>query len=381
LGYIFIAFDPHQPVPDGSAVLRSEDSSISPDTETVQTAAIQRAIDQVAGSADLNTLAIGPGHYPIGDLHLRSGVRVHLAAGAVLQASDRAEDIGASGLPGGYRDKPILLSARDCEGISITGHGHVDGNPSVLDIQGFYRHMVVFSRCRDLSIQGPVFADSCGWSTTLRHCEDVSVERLKIMNNRPRIKCINTDGVNPDGCRGVRIAHCMMHTGDDAVAVKSSGYDEGAQDCCDISIQDPLAVNNSSTCKVGTETMAALMERIHFERICAVRTVRLAVIDAYDHAAISDVSWRDCYVDELPDSWHEPFLVDLRAPPPGQAFRDLAAAATARCITIDRITAAGPARARCWSRINADVRCAIDDISCDGLVSDGRAIQLEEDPA
>ena len=107
-----------------------------------------------------------------------------------------------------------------------------------------------------------------------------------------------------------------MHTGDDAVAVKASNFTGPAPDCCDIVVINLLAINNSSTAKVGTETVGAHMERISFKNVCAVRTVRLCAVDAYDNAAIRDVSWTNCYVHHLPTNWHNPFLIDIQAPLP-----------------------------------------------------------------
>ena len=53
--------------------------------------------------------------------------------------------------------------------------------------------------------------------------------------------------------------HPLLYTGDDAVAVKSTNYGGEVRNCCDITVTDLLAINNSATAKVGTETMAEKM--------------------------------------------------------------------------------------------------------------------------
>ena len=278
-------------------------------------------MDHVSADPDLHTLLLSPGWYRSGDLHLRSNCRLHLAGGAVLQASDRADDIGDPAHGGFHHRRAAFINALSAHDLSITGHGHIDGNRKVLDNQGYYRDMVSLKGCRSLRIDGPVFSGSCNWNTHLRGCEDVLVNRLKVLNNRPQIGFINTDGLNPDCCRRVTIQHCLMHTGDDAVAVKSCGDEDGwLGDVADITVTDLLAINNSATAKIGTETCAARMERIRFERIDAVRTARLCVIDGFDLAAISDVTFRDMHLNRLdtsrPGSESDGRLIDLHASAP-----------------------------------------------------------------
>lgn len=378
IGYVFVAVDPAQSLPQGDGVLTAADTGLLPDAETVQTDAFQAAIDQVSASDALTTLVLGPGHYRTGDFYLKSNVRLHLASGAVLQASDHAADIGDPTLGGHAKGRACLVQAIDASNVAITGHGHVDGNRSVLDMERYFKGMAVFTRCHNLRLDGPVFANACGWNTTPRHSRDVVVQRMKFISNRPRISCINTDGCNPDGCQNLTISHCLAHTGDDAVAVKSTNYGGAVQNCSDITIDGLLAVNNSSTAKVGTETMAERMERISFRRVCAVRTTRLVALDAYDYATIGDISWEDCYVHQFDDVWVESFVVDLQAPEPRVAFRSIPAKATAKRLQVRNITSAQQARARVLARIDDGI-AAISDVSEDGITIAGEAATLTWD--
>jgi hypothetical protein len=318
LGYVLLAFDPAQSEPQGTGVLRADEVGVLPDAGRVQTAAIQAAIDRVAADSALHTLVLPAGLYRAGDLHLRSHVRLHLARGAVLKASDRAADLGDPSVKGWDRDRATFIHASDCEEIAITGHGHIDGNRTVLDLEQYHKGLVRLLGCRQVRLEGPVFSDPCNWNTHLRACEEVLVRRLKVLNNRPMMVCINTDGVNPDCSRRVSIEHCLMHTGDDAVAVKSCDHGDGRlRDVADITVTDLLAINNSTTAKIGTETCAAVMERIRFVRIDAVRTARLCAVDAFDYAHIRDIVFEDCHVHDLdnhrPDGVATDRLIDLHA--------------------------------------------------------------------
>ena len=114
-----------------------------------------------------------------------------------------------------------------------------------------------------------------GWNTT-PGCEGVDVKRLKIINNRPRQDCLNTDGLTGWNTK-IRIDHCLFHTGDDIFAVKSTDYGIEPADCCDITVSRLLAINNSATAKIGTETLGARMGN-SLSDIFAVHTARLVVL-------------------------------------------------------------------------------------------------------
>lgn len=375
LGYLCLAFEPCREEPEGEEVLHANDAGLRPDPVALQTEAIQAALDRVAGSDRLSTLRLPAGLYRSGDLHLRSNCRLHLESGAVLLASDRAADLGDPSLPGHDGRRARFINAMDGENISITGPGHIDGNRRALDLDGYFKGMVLVARCRRVRIDGPVFSDAPGWNTTLRDSEDCEVRRLKILNNRPRIKCINTDGCNPDGSRTVLIEQSLMHTGDDAVAVKSTTYDGQATAVADVTVRDLLAINNSATAKIGTETVAGVMERIHFERIDAVRTNRLVVIDAFDHACIRDVSFVDCHLAHHDAGWYPGYLIDLRAPL--KAFREIPAKATVRGVRLERIGCDCETQTRFLNRQDPD-GLAITGVEARAITSRGHPLELME---
>ena len=83
---------------------------------------LQNAID-ACGKAGGGTVYFPPGEYTSGQLHLRSGVRLYLEAGATLFAS----------LDGSQFDsekKAALLYGEDLHNIAIEGRGAVDGQAS-----------------------------------------------------------------------------------------------------------------------------------------------------------------------------------------------------------------------------------------------------------
>ena len=54
-------------------------------------------------------------------------------------------------------------------------------------------------------------------------CENVSIKGVSIKNpyDSP-----NTDGINPESCKNVRISDCYIDVGDDCVTIKSGTEDD-----------------------------------------------------------------------------------------------------------------------------------------------------------
>src|SRR5580698_2897062 len=85
-------------------------------------AALQQTID-ACGKAGGGTVYIGPGEYTSGQLHLRSGVRLYLEAGATLFASLDGAQFDPS-------PKSALISGEDLHDIALEGRGALDGQAS-----------------------------------------------------------------------------------------------------------------------------------------------------------------------------------------------------------------------------------------------------------
>ena len=84
--------------------------------------------------------------------------------------------------------------------------------------------MINLYRSRNILIQGVTIINSPSWTVHLVECEGVVVDGISIINPE---EGPNTDGVNPESCRNVRIANCFFDTGDDCITLKSGRDEEG----------------------------------------------------------------------------------------------------------------------------------------------------------
>ena len=212
------------------------------DGSTKDTEAIQRTIDVCAQNGG-GTVRVPPGTYLIGTIQLRSNINLHLEEGAVLLASTERSDYPPElGTPNRQHDgkeirdwssnagREHLIVARKEKDVSITGHGTINGQGKVFfGYDGSGREpiasgangwrpfrMIAFVECRDVTVQDVSLIDASGFSLWPFGCDTVAIRGITIRSDGP-----NTDGIDVDCSRNVRISDCFVSTGDDAIALKS----------------------------------------------------------------------------------------------------------------------------------------------------------------
>ncbi len=215
------------------------DFGVSGDGATKDTAAVQRAIDTCHEDGG-GVVVCPPGAYLVAPLILRSGVTLHLEEGAVILGSAdpadyadwQSERIDTSRAPYNAR---YLLIAEDASDIAITGRGTINGQgPSYYDqgqksgINGrFWKirdigqrpgRMIWFIRCRNVTLEDVTFLNAPAWTLWLLGCENVDISNLTILTP---FEQVNADGIDVDSCRQVRIRHCRIKTGDDAIILRA----------------------------------------------------------------------------------------------------------------------------------------------------------------
>ncbi|UHS62368.1 glycoside hydrolase family 28 protein [Agrobacterium vaccinii] len=198
--------------------------------------AIARAI---AALPENGTLRIPAGIWKTGPLYLRSHMTLLLEKDAQLWALSDWSDLAI--FPARHDDgrvfgtwegvaEPIfasVINAIDCEGLTITGAGVVDGGGDRGDWwtwpkdsrRGARRPRTLFlSGCRDLTLSGFTVRNSPSWTVHPVLCDHVLAADLSI-ENEPDSP--NTDGFNPECCRDVRLVGLSISVGDDCIAIKA----------------------------------------------------------------------------------------------------------------------------------------------------------------
>jgi polygalacturonase len=261
------------------------------DGKTLDTAAIQKAIDAAASSGG-QVLLRGGKKYLTATLVLKGAIDFHLADDAELVASGNRADY-----PG---DADGILTAQSANGLTITGTGNINGRakqfmtgydePGEIWRFGPFRPKIfVLTACRDLEIRDISFSEAPYWGLHMIGCERVLVDGIKIRNF---LDVPNCDGIDPDHCRDVEIRNCDVVCGDDAIVVKSTRQTADYGPSSNIYVHDCAVTTKDSGLKIGTETIQDI-SNVRFER-CQIRSsCRGLTIQLRDEGNVRDIRFDD----------------------------------------------------------------------------------------
>jgi len=187
------------------------------------TAVIQTAIDRchAAGGGEVRLLS---GTFVSGTLYLRSNVRLHIEAGAILRASPRIADYGTNTHYNRYVNETAMdrcfIYAEDAENIALGGDGMIDGNAEAFPNAGdIHRPMMIrMLRCRNVHLESLCLYNAAAWTTAILDSMNIWCCGLDICNE----KRYNGDGLDFDGSRNIYITDCKIVGTDDNLCLQSS---------------------------------------------------------------------------------------------------------------------------------------------------------------
>nr|WP_315250878.1 glycosyl hydrolase family 28 protein [uncultured Duganella sp.] len=213
------------------------------DGKTVNTQAIQSAIDQLAAQGG-GTVVVPPGRFVSGALFLKPQVHLHFEQGAVLECStDMSHFPGRrTRIEGHFEDNftPALINAKGCHGLRITGEGTLDGagrpiwdqfwklrnasrDPHNFPNLGLPRaRLALLEESRDVLVEGLTFKDSQFWNLHIYNCQDVTVRKARFLVPDDYKQAPSTDGIDLDSCQRVTVEGCYFSVTDDCIAAKGS---------------------------------------------------------------------------------------------------------------------------------------------------------------
>ena len=254
-------------------------------------AAIQAAVDACA-QAGGGTICFPPGEYLSGAIRLKSHVAVHLEAGAILWSSP---DPAHYDNPG----RGILFNAAQAEDISITGPGVLHGQgetdlgrrPGVKDERPAFRTgILLFEECRDITLRQLTILYSDAWTLHLKQCDTVLIDGVTIRNNFYRV---NSDGIDPNSCKNVRIANCHITAGDDCIVLKSTTE----APCENVVVTNCILESIATALKLGTESLGDFRD-VHFSN-CVIRNASVGLgFYLKDGATMERVTFSNISIEE-----------------------------------------------------------------------------------
>ncbi|HWA07989.1 MAG TPA: glycosyl hydrolase family 28 protein [Opitutaceae bacterium] len=261
------------------------------DGRTLDTAAIQKAIDAAAASGgSARVLVRGGQKYLIGALELKGSIDFHLADDAELLVSTDQQHFSGR----------AAITATNLQGLSLSGTGVINGRSrEFMDHfdeaeewwrpKGFRPRLVVLTGCKDLEVRDLTLSQAPSWTLHLMGCERTLVDAIKIKN---QLDVPNCDGIDPDHCRDLEIRNCHISCGDDAIVLKTTRQGASYGPSSKVRVHDCVIETQDSGVKIGTETTQDISDVI-FERCEIKSSCRGICIQLRDEGNVFNVDFRD----------------------------------------------------------------------------------------
>jgi len=267
-------------------------------------AAIQRAIDSCARSGG-GMVYFPPGDYTSGTIHLRSHIRLSVDAGATIYSIKEKNAF----------DKDALIYGEDLENITLEGRGTIDGegeyewrlndieddfirpNQELMEALGKplvrsfpkknqYGKLILLLRCKDVRITGLSLVRSPSWTIHPYGCERMVIDGVYIRSSLR--DGVWADGIDPDGCKDLRISNCTIETGDDAIVFYSMNWFGPALPCENITITNCRLSSSSSALKFCDGNMNCV-RNVTVDNCVITNSNRGIAFMVFDGGYVSDV--------------------------------------------------------------------------------------------
>lgn len=254
----------------------------------LSTAAIQKAIDRVAGKGG-GTVVVPAGSWLTGRIELKSNVELLVEEGAELHFSGEIKDylpVVATRNEGvDIYSLGAMIYANGAENIALTGRGRLIGpeydceisrrqeggvSPEVEKVpveervfdgsDGAKVFMPVFfgpMNCRNVLVEGVSFERSIFWNIVPTYCENIIIRGVSVSSHGHG----RTDGIDIDSSVNALIEYTTLDCGDDCFTLKSGRGNDGvdrARPTRNVVIRHCTVKRGVGGITVGSETAAGV---------------------------------------------------------------------------------------------------------------------------
>jgi polygalacturonase len=330
--------------------------------------ALQKAID-ACGKAGGGRVYVPAGEYTSGQLHLRSGVRLYVEAGATIYATLDTHQ---------YDDakKAALIYGEDLHDIALEGGGTLDGQSSyewhlntitdhyILANQrqmeatgkplmrpfpaGFsnetaYPRMVLLLRCVDVRIAGLKFLRSRSWTINPYACKHLVIDGVYIYSSQK--EGVWADGIDPDGCQDVHISNSTIETGDDGIVFYSTANWGPVLPTENVTVTNSRVSSSSSAIKFCDGNSLAV-RNVTISNVTITNSNRGLAFMVFDGGIVENVVISNVTIDTRRFDWfwwgdgdaiH--FNIKRRSEIDGRTYPNEPAAGIIRNVTIENVIA------------------------------------------
>jgi hypothetical protein len=254
-----------------------------PDGTTLNTVAIQRAIDAAAQHG--GTVTFPAGTYLTGSLFVKSGVTLQVDKGVTLLGSQNIADYPErpSRIAGIEMTWPsALINVYKESNATITGEGTIDGDGKVF-WDSYWAHrkideprglrwasdydtrrprLIQIFDASNIKLGGGLQLKRSGfWTVHICYSHNVIVDGVTIRNNMDELgragRGPSTDGIDIDSSHHIEVMHADIAVNDDALCLKAGRDSDGLRvnrPTTDVKIHDNVVRDGAAGVTFGSET-------------------------------------------------------------------------------------------------------------------------------
>ncbi|MCU7551155.1 glycoside hydrolase family 28 protein [Chitinophagaceae bacterium LB-8] len=324
-------------MPDLSAIQQQrvfniKDYGAVGDGKTDDANAIQKAID-ACNAAGGGTVLIPSGHtFLAGPFQLKSFIDFHVETNAKVLANPDEKVYTKSAFRANKGEGTVWIGGESLENVTISGSGIVDGNGISFmgaELEDSYElkpfnivdprpHVLTIVGGKNIRIKDLTIRNSAYWTVHLVGCDDVAISDITLLNN---LKVRNSDGIDLDHSKNVRITNCYIESGDDCICLKNRREYEEFGVCENITVSNCTMTSRSCAIKIGSENMDTI-RHVVFDNCIIKKSNRGVGIQNRDEGVVSDVIFSNMLIHShlFSDVWWgkaEPIYVTAYRRAPG----------------------------------------------------------------
>lgn len=285
------------------------------DGKTDDAKAIQKAIDACSSAGGGRVVIPAGKTYLAGPFKLKSNIEFHVENNARVLANPDEQIYKESAFRANVGEGTIWIGGAQLMNVTLSGSGTIDGNGisfmgaeledsyvlkpfNVLDPRP---HILTIIGGKNIRIHDLTIRNSAYWTVHLIGCDDVVIDNITLLNS---LKVRNSDGIDLDHSKNVRISNCYIESGDDCICLKNRREFEEFGTCENIVVSNCTMTSRSCAIKIGSENMDSI-NNVLINNCVITKSNRGIGIQNRDEGTVSNVIFSNIIIDShlFSDVW------------------------------------------------------------------------------
>lgn len=276
------------------------------DGKTDDAVAIQKAINACSKTGG-RVVVPSPYTFMTGPFDLKSGIELFVEGGAKILANPDEKVYTKSAFRNNTGEGTIWIGGENVNNLTISGTGEINGNGIAFmgeEIEDSYvlkpfhikdprPHVMTIVGGNNIRIKDVHIGNSAYWTVHLVGCNDVTINDITLLNS---LKVRNSDGIDVDHSKNVRISNCYIESGDDCICLKNRREYEEFGRCENITVTNCTMTSRSCAIKIGSENMDTIRQVV-FNNCIIKKSNRGVGIQNRDEGVVSDVIFSNMIIE------------------------------------------------------------------------------------